>query len=49
MFVLTGRVVIQEDETALSKICLLTCDAGQSGESLHDYPELPGLVYAVPS
>ena len=48
MFVLTRRVVIQADEKALSKICLLTCDAGKSGESLHDYPELPGLVYAVP-
>jgi len=32
----------------LSKICLLTCDVGKSGETLHDYPELPGLVYAVP-
>ena len=32
----------------MSKICLLTCDAGKSGESLHEYPELPGLVYAVP-
>jgi len=40
--------VIQADEAALSKICLLTCDAGKSGEALHDYPELPGLVYAVP-
>ena len=38
----------QPDEAALSKICLLTSDAGKSGETLHDYPELPGLVFAVP-
>ena len=41
-------IVIQADEAALSNICLLTCDAGKSGESLHDYPELPGLLFAVP-
>jgi ribosomal protein S18 acetylase RimI-like enzyme len=26
----------------------LTSDAGKSGETLHDYPALPGLVFAVP-
>jgi len=42
------RKATQEDEAALSKICLLTADAGNSAEHLHDYPELPGLVYAIP-
>ncbi|TEB35614.1 acyl-CoA N-acyltransferase [Coprinellus micaceus] len=42
------RPVADQDEPALSKICLLTADAGNSAEHLHDYPELPGLVYAVP-
>ncbi|CAA7267748.1 unnamed protein product [Cyclocybe aegerita] len=36
------------DESALSRICLLTADAGVSAEPLHDFGELPGLVYAVP-
>lgn len=48
IYILIRRIVIQADEAALSKICLLTCDAGKSGQVLHDYPELPGLVYAVP-
>ena len=48
IYILIRRIVIQADKAALSKICLLTCDAGKSGEFLHDYPELPGLVYAVP-
>lgn len=48
MRTLIRGLAMQTDEAALSKICLLTCDAGGSGESLHDYPELPGLVYAVP-
>lgn len=38
----------QADEAPLSKICLLTCDAGKSGETLDGYPEVPGLLYAVP-
>jgi len=42
------EAALQADEPALSKICLLTSDAGKSGEALHDYPELPGLVWAVP-
>ena len=48
MCVLIRCVATQADEAALSKICLLTGDAGKSGEFLHVYPELPGLVYAVP-
>ncbi|KAJ7151562.1 acyl-CoA N-acyltransferase [Mycena filopes] len=36
------------DAPALSRICLLTADAGQTAEHLHDFPELPGLVWAVP-
>jgi len=37
-----------DDESSLSRICLLTADAGKSAEGLHDFKELPGLVYAVP-
>jgi ribosomal protein S18 acetylase RimI-like enzyme len=44
----TIRQATKNDEDALSRICLLTADAGKSAEHLHDYPELPGLVYAVP-
>ncbi|KAI0921249.1 hypothetical protein AcV5_001097 [Taiwanofungus camphoratus] len=36
------------DSSALSRICLLTGDAGASAEHLHDFGELPGLVYAEP-
>src|ERR1700761_2348388 len=36
------------DAPALSRICLLTADAGKSAEHLHKFPELPGLVWAVP-
>ncbi|KAG8757740.1 hypothetical protein FRC14_001569 [Serendipita sp. 396] len=36
------------DEPAVSRICLLTADAGKSAEGLFKSPELPGLVYAVP-
>ncbi|KAK7061938.1 pheromone-regulated membrane protein 10 [Favolaschia claudopus] len=36
------------DEPGLSHICLVTADAGNSAEHLHDFKELPGLVYAVP-
>ncbi|TFK43409.1 acyl-CoA N-acyltransferase [Crucibulum laeve] len=42
------REVTQDDAPALSRICLLTADAGVSAEVLHDHKELPGLVYAVP-
>ncbi|THV08406.1 acyl-CoA N-acyltransferase [Dendrothele bispora CBS 962.96] len=42
------RKALESDAPALSRICLLTADAGSSAESLHDYGELPGLVYAVP-
>ena len=38
----------EDDEASLSRICLLTADAGKSAEGLHDFKELPGLVYAVP-
>jgi GNAT superfamily N-acetyltransferase len=36
------------DSPALSHICLLTGDAGQSAEHLHKIPELLGLVWAEP-
>jgi ribosomal protein S18 acetylase RimI-like enzyme len=42
------RKATQADSPSLSRICLLTADAGKSAESLHDHAELPGLVYAVP-
>jgi len=42
------RKATEEDAPSLSRICLLTCDAGKSGEHLFHYPELPGLLYAVP-
>ncbi|KAJ7283981.1 hypothetical protein C8J57DRAFT_1432947 [Mycena rebaudengoi] len=42
------RKATEGDAPALSRICLLTADAGKSAESLHDIGELPGLVYAVP-
>lgn len=42
------REAIESDAVFLSKICLLTADAGKSAESLHDYEELPGLIFAVP-
>ncbi|KAK7470496.1 hypothetical protein VKT23_001922 [Stygiomarasmius scandens] len=42
------RRALESDASALSRICLLTADAGSTAESLHDYGELPGLVYAVP-
>ncbi|KAF5322094.1 hypothetical protein D9619_000813 [Psilocybe cf. subviscida] len=37
-----------DDESCLSRICLLTADAGKSAEARHDFKELPGLVYSVP-
>ncbi|KAJ6515749.1 acyl-CoA N-acyltransferase [Mycena sanguinolenta] len=44
----TIRKATIADTPALSRICLVTADAGKSAESLHDFTELPGLVYAVP-
>jgi len=44
----TIRKATESDAPALSRICLLTADAGASAEHLHDFGELPGLVYAVP-
>ncbi|KAJ7765009.1 acyl-CoA N-acyltransferase [Mycena maculata] len=48
MSVITIRRATDADAPSLSRICLLTADAGKSAESLHDFGELPGLVYAVP-
>jgi ribosomal protein S18 acetylase RimI-like enzyme len=45
---LTIRKATEADAPALSRICLLTADAGKSAEHLHDYGELPGLVFSVP-
>ncbi|KAJ7129525.1 acyl-CoA N-acyltransferase [Mycena epipterygia] len=45
---LTIRMATEADAPSLARICLLTADAGQSAESLHDFGELPGLMYAVP-
>ncbi|KDR83609.1 hypothetical protein GALMADRAFT_56472 [Galerina marginata CBS 339.88] len=45
---LTIRRATESDSPSLSRICLLTADAGASAEPLHDFGELPGLVYAVP-
>jgi len=42
------RKASEEDSPYLSRVCLLTSDAGKSGEHLHNYPELPGLLFAVP-
>lgn len=42
------RRATDDDAPALSRICLLTADAGGNAEHLHDFGELPGLVYAVP-
>ncbi|KAF8974443.1 acyl-CoA N-acyltransferase [Flammula alnicola] len=45
---LTIRKATEDDTASLSRICLLTADAGVSAEALHDFGELPGLVYSVP-
>jgi len=37
-----------EDAPALSRICLLSSNAGQSAEDLHTIKELPGTVFAAP-
>ena len=42
------RKATEHDAPALSHICLLTADAGESAEELYTYGELPGLVWAVP-
>ncbi|KAF8603604.1 acyl-CoA N-acyltransferase [Ceratobasidium sp. AG-I] len=42
------RPVTVNDQPSLSRICLLTGDAGQSAESQHHFAELLGLVYAEP-
>ncbi|KAL5508225.1 hypothetical protein ACEPAH_5844 [Sanghuangporus vaninii] len=42
------RPVQPSDAPALSRICLLTGDAGKSAEGLHSIPELIGLFYACP-
>ncbi|KAI9466863.1 acyl-CoA N-acyltransferase [Lactarius psammicola] len=42
------RPVASEDITTISRICLLTADAGRSAEALHRHGELPGLVWALP-
>ena len=44
----TIRPVVPADTPALSHICLLTGDAGQSAEPLHKHGELLGLVWALP-
>jgi len=46
--VLKIRKAAKGDTAALSRICLLTANVGTSAEELHDFGELPGLVYAVP-
>ncbi|PCH41221.1 acyl-CoA N-acyltransferase [Wolfiporia cocos MD-104 SS10] len=42
------RQAIIADSPALSRICLVTGNAGTSAEDMHDFDELPGLVYAEP-
>lgn len=42
------RPVTKADEAALSQICLETSEAGKSGRHVHNYPSLPGEVYALP-
>ncbi|KAF8747395.1 FR47-like protein, partial [Rhizoctonia solani] len=44
----TVRPVTPADRPVLSRICLLTGDAGQSAEGEYHYSELLGLVYAEP-
>lgn len=44
----TIRPVTPADRPILSRICLVTGDAGQSAEGQYHYPELLGLVYAEP-
>ncbi|KAF8812571.1 acyl-CoA N-acyltransferase [Phlegmacium glaucopus] len=42
------RKAAKGDTPSLSRICLLTANSGTSAEELHDFGELPGLVYAIP-
>ncbi|TCD64322.1 hypothetical protein EIP91_004232, partial [Steccherinum ochraceum] len=42
------RRATPSDSPALSRICLLTGDAGQSAAPLHTFGELPGVMYAEP-
>jgi GNAT superfamily N-acetyltransferase len=42
------RPASADNRPILSRICLLTGDAGQSGEGQYHFPELLGLVYAEP-
>ncbi|CAE7146812.1 unnamed protein product [Rhizoctonia solani] len=42
------REALLEDIPDLTRICLLTANAGQSAESLHQYPELLGGLYIEP-
>lgn len=44
----TIRPARRTDNDSLSRICLLTGDAGRSAEASHSIPELLGLIYAVP-
>ena len=45
---LTIRPATLDDAPALSRICLLTADAGQSAENQCTIKDLPGAVYALP-
>ena len=45
--VLKIRKAAKGDAPALSRIWLLTANAGSSAEALHDFSELPGLVYCL--
>jgi ribosomal protein S18 acetylase RimI-like enzyme len=42
------RPVVPADTPALSRICFLTDDAGQSAGPLHKHGKLSGLVWALP-
>ncbi|PPQ83277.1 hypothetical protein CVT25_004016 [Psilocybe cyanescens] len=42
------RQATENDAPFLSQICLRNGDAGKTAEHLHEFGELPGLVYAVP-
>lgn len=42
------RPATKADESAVSRICLLTGEAGTSAKSVYTIPELIGLVYAIP-
>lgn len=42
------RPATKADEAAMSRICLLTGNAGSSAEEVYTIPELIGLVYALP-